>query len=382
MYDVPIYVNAYDILLHVLFFLIFILGFYSYKSRKTKITPIYRYPPYKLIKIYKITYAITVAAYIIWFINIYRLYGSGLVFNLMHNLTGYAETFKGQTNISGITTFTELGIVVAPLNMYLWCITKKYKKNLIFLFILATLRAAIFAERLAIIELVLPSLVIYAYYGKIFRKKIIQFAPLLGILLLLLVFGSFEYFRSWEYYKESYEGNIVSFVVDRVFGYYSIAVNTECIQVNFLNAKYFFAETLGWLWQIPGFSLLPDLFMTNPKIDFLTKWGNPEFNNPGGLLFAFKDFGYFGILIQFLFGRFVAIAYRGYCRYDFISSLWYSVSFLCMLELARYFFWGSNRAFFPIIGILIIQYFLKYIKVDAKNIRKRPIPYATTNRNQ
>lgn len=380
MYKEPIYINAYDIFLHSLFFITFAIGFLSYRSKDIKTTPITKYPLDKIISIYNFTYCVTIAAYVIWFFNIYRIFGSGIILNLALNLTGYVYEFKGETNISGVTTFTELGIVVAPLNMYLCCITKRFKKRFVFLIILATLRAAIFAERLAVVEVVLPAFVVYAYYGKFFKNKLIQFAPILGIFVLLLVFGSFEYFRSWEAYRADYNDNITAFVIDRVFGYYSIAVNTECIQINFLGPKYFLHESLGWLWQFPGFSSVPDFFLPGHKIDILTKWGNPEFNNPGGMLFAFKDLGYLGLILQFIFGRFAAYSYKGYCKYDFICSLWYSVTFLSMLELTRYFFWGSNRAFFVIFGILLVQFYLKYSKSNANSLYKRAIPNTANDR--
>ena len=266
----------------------------------------------------------------------------------------------GGGRISGITTFTELAIVVAPLNTYLWCISKKkiYRNMYIFLLFISILRAIIFSERLAVLEIIIPSLVIYFYYGKIFRSSIIKFAPILGVLFLLIVFGSFEYFRSWDFYKEAYDGNIISFTVDRVFGYYSISINTECIWINFMEPKFFLDHSLSWLWNLPAFSSVKDVLWQQPQINILERWGNPEFNNPGGLLFAYNDLGFFGLIIQFIFGRFVGIVYRGYCKKGFISSLWYSATYLCMLELPRYFFWGSPRAFFAIVAIFVIQFCL------------------------
>lgn len=368
MFKQPIYIDFYDILLYIIFFLAFCIGFYSYKTENLNRTTINDYPIEKIIKIYNILYAMTIFAYLIWFVNIYLVYGTNAIHRLMINLTVYAEKFKdGSTNISGITSCTQLGIVAAPICTYLYYNTKNkiFIVQFIVLLTFASLRAAIFAERLAIIELLLPSLVIYAYYGNIFNKKIIKFAPLIGVFLLLLVFGFFEYYRSWNFYKESYHGNIIPFVIDRVFGYYSIAINTECIQINYVGPKYFFESTLTWLWKLSGGDVLKEFFLEgSPQfklMPILKEWGNPEFNNPGGLLFAYNDIGFFGLIIQLLFGRLVAIAYTGYCKGDFILSLWYSATFLCMLELPRYFFWGSTRAFLVIIGILVLTRYLKRV---------------------
>lgn len=233
-----------------------------------------------------------------------------------------------------------------------------YRNMYIALLFISILRAVVFSERLAVLEIIVPSLIIYSYYGKIFKNRYIKFAPILGIVFLLIVFGLFEYFRSWDYYKTAYDGNLVSFTIDRVFGYYSISINTECIRINFLEPKFFLDHSLAWLWNLPFFSSVKDWLWQPPQINILERWGNPEFNNPGGLLFAYNDLGFLGLIVQFLFGRFIGIVYRGYCKKSFISSLWYSASYLCMLELPRYFFWGSPRAFFAIVAMFIIQFYL------------------------
>ena len=362
MYEEPIYINSFNIALYIAFFIVFTLGFFSYTSRGKKYNSIIKYPLSKIKKIFLLLYVWVISAYIIWFVNLYISYGNSIILGLLSNLAGYANMFKdGGGRISGITTFTELAIVVAPLNTYLWCISKKkiYRNMYIFLLFISILRAIIFSERLAVLEIIIPSLVIYSYYGKIFRSSIIKFAPILGVVFLLIVFGSFEYFRSWDFYKEAYDGNIISFTIDRVFGYYSISINTECIWINFMEPKFFLDHSLSWLWNLPAFSSVKDMLWQQPQINILERWGNPEFNNPGGLLFAYNDLGFLGLIIQFIFGRFVGIVYRGYCKKGFISSLWYSATYLCMLELPRYFFWGSSRAFFAIVAILIIQ---KYIR--------------------
>lgn len=361
MYEEPIYISAFNVALYITFFMAFALGFFSYTSRRKTYNSILKYPIAKIKKIFLLLYTWVICAYIIWFVNLYITYGNSIILGLLNNLAGYANMFKdGGGRISGITTFTELAIIVAPLNTYLWCIYKKkiYRNMYIALLFISILRAVIFSERLAVLEIIVPSLIIYSYYGKIFRNRDIKFAPIGGIVFLLILFGLFEYFRSWDYYKTAYDGNLISFTIDRVFGYYSISINTECIRINFLEPKFFLDHSLAWLWNLPFFSSIKDWLWQPPQINILERWGNPEFNNPGGLLFAYNDLGFLGLIVQFLFGRFVGIVYRGYCKKSFINSLWYSASYLCMLELPRYFFWGSPRAFFAIVAMFVIQFYL------------------------
>lgn len=360
MYEEYIHITLYNVFLYFFFFFAFLIGYLSFKNNTIVYNTIFNYNPDKISKVFNILYWITISAYLIWALNLIIQLGTGIFYSIIMNFIEPSYGILDGNNkgsISGITTFTELGIVVGPLNVYLICSEhkKKYKRMFILLIILSILRAAIFSERLAFLEIALPSFVIYAYFGIFFRSKYVKFTPLIAIVALFAVFGAFEYFRSWSFYKEAYDNNFISFVIDRVFGYYSISVNTECIQVNYLEPRYFPLDSIKWFWTLPGMSSIQDWFYEAPSIDYLAKWGNPEFNNPGGLLFAFKDFGYFGLLFQLILGRFVAVVYKGYCKHGFISSLWYSVTFLCIVELPRYFFWGSQRAFFAIVAIFIVQ---------------------------
>ena len=289
--------------------------------------------------------------------------GKDIILNLILNITGYASYFRNNDSgrISGITTCTELGIIVAPVYTFLYLITheKIYKKRVIILIVIAFIRSLIFAERLAFIELVVPSFVIYCYFGKLIKKKFIQLLPLLGVVILLFMFGSMEYFRSWHHYKEIYDGNIVRFTIDRVFGYYSVAFNTEAIVIQYDNLKFFPYNELEWLWQLPGFSSLKnDLLGQNNLMTLLETYGNPEYNNPGGFLVAYRDFGWFGIIVQYIIGLLFGLFYKGYLKHSFILSIWYSITFLCIIELPRYFFWGNVRAFFVIFGLLIFQMYI------------------------
>ena len=88
-------------------------------------------------------------------------------------------------------------------------------------------------------------------------------------------------------------------------------------------------------------------------------YANPEYNNPGGLLIAVSDFGLIGLLFSFFLGRFFGSMYMSFRNGQLLGFILYPACFLCMLELPRYFYFSGNRAFYVIIGMLVI-----YIKIN------------------
>ena len=369
LYGEPNYINLYDIFVYVIFFLAFFFGFLSYQRSFFKPFS----PPYKsLYKGYIILIIITFLAYTIWFINLWRIYGASIVLNLLVDIGSQYDLFRDEGKggkISGITTFTEIGIMAAPLGTYI-IMQFREKKNkiikisLIILFIVSALRAAIFAERIAMLEVVIPSLIVVIAYNKGKHRRLMKIAPVFGILFLFLVFGLFEYNRSWiRHYNQIYNGDIVSFVIDRVLGYYIVVFNTECIQVNFVPIKWFPQDTLWWLWNFPGMSNVP-YEITGIKIDYLARWGNPEYNNNGGILTYYRDFWFFGVILQFFLGHIIKRLYVRYINRNFWGLIIFPIIIYGLLELPRYPFFSSFKMFFVVVATILFAWVMKisYLK--------------------
>ena len=313
---------------------------------------------YKLEFLYKILWRLCICAYGIWFVRFASIHGVSSFLSILdpNALVSKMYNFRYHSGkIAGITSMTEFGVVLAPLSIYTYVLTQKkvYIMNFVLLCFLATIRAALFSERLALLELLVPALIVLFIFQK--YKKIYTFIPFAALFCLFVVFGIFEYTRSWgAYYSSIYNGSYVEFVIDRVLGYYAVAVNTECTSLTMVETPFFPKNTLQFVWLLPLLKDVPSLFIQGKKIDLLGLYGNPEFNNPGGLLFGFSDFGYIGLLISFIFGRITGLFYNSMIEEKSIGIIIYPIFFLCIIELPRYFYFGNNRAFYILIGIIMV----------------------------
>ncbi len=374
LYNESNYITSYNLFVYFLFFFTFIIGFVTTSESNTNISVIINCR--SVFKGYKILILIVLSAYLIWFVSLWMQYGNNVISNLLSNIGTQYALFKGRGNggkISGVTTFTEMGIIVAPLGVYLLkgiILLREERKfvlrTLFSLFILALLRSAIFAERIAFLELFVPSLVVYLYFVADKYHMMIALLPIFGCIFLLFFFGLMEYNRSWiSFYAQIYNDDIVSFTVDRLTGYYATAINTECIQVNYVPIKWFPTESLSFLWKFPGLSSVPSFFC-GKGVDFLTKWGNPEFNNPGGILCFYKDFGFVGLIPQFFFGKFCKIFFLRFKQGDFYGFLMHPVIIYGMFELPRYQFFCSEKMFYVVIGYMAIKSFCRESVVQIR----------------
>lgn len=364
LFETPNFVSFENVLVYLLFFIVFCLGCFSASNSGFGT---YKINESKEIKTYKLLFIIYFFANVIWYINLGITYGGNIYMLVLSNLTGYYNMFKVDGgHISGITTFTEIGIVVAPYGYYLWRKTRKkwILKSLVCLFFLNTLRALIFAERIAILNTFIPCFAIFILFYRGRHWNLIKYIPIFAIVILFVFFGIFEYFRSWLYYKDIYDGSFVTFIIDRVFvGYYSLSINNECLYMNKGGLNYFPNKILEWVWLLPGLSSIRTSFMPSYG-DLLGKYANQEFNNFGGLLSCYTDLGFFGLLPQFVFGYIMYKSYKGFLYKRYMYTFIYAISIYALLELPRYFFWGSNRSFFVFIGLAIIRYnVLKKVKI-------------------
>ncbi len=317
---------------------------------------------YLLKNIYKFLLRLTLLAYAIWFTRFILMHGFASLFAFLTPSVQASKMYTFYNNsgkIPGLTSMTEFGVVVAPLSIMLYQTTSNriYKVHFFILFVLACVRAALFSERLAVMELAIPSFIVYLSSRN--YRALYKIIPIIAIVLLFIIFGIFEYSRSWKtFYEEIYEGTYVNFVIDRVLGYYAIAANTECSYLHFNGPDYFPSQSLQWLWKFPIFDKVQSLWISTAGnhngLKLLELYGNPEFNNPGGMLTFVHDFGFIGILLAFFFGRVVGYIYNSFRRGSLEGILLYPICVLCLIELPRYFYFGCNRACFILIGMVFV----------------------------
>lgn len=312
---------------------------------------------------------ICILAYAVWYLN----------FALQNGVSAFLSVFSASEmnknmylfransgRIAGITSFTAAGVVMAIIGALLLQRTEiasekrtKVVLLLAIVFALALFRAIAFSERLALIELVVPFAI--SWFINSFRpvRRIEKWIPIFAILGLVLLFGVFEYSRSWLSYYSAIYDSFWDYISIRLFGYYSNAFNTEAMYFQlgeYPNILPYW--TIQWLWQMPGFegvySAVANPNVANQFSNLLLAYANPEFNNPGGVLTFFKDYSFAGFVLYFILGYVIGRSYQGAIGSYFTSQLLYPIYYLTLLELPRYFYLGVNRGFVVVVMVLLV----------------------------
>jgi hypothetical protein len=247
---------------------------------------------------------------------------------------------------------------------------------------LGFLRAIVNSERLALIELVVPAaiLTLQLNLSRIRWKTLLRFGPVIGAVLLLVVFTGFEYLRSWINFYSKGDLNLLQFGSVQLLGYYVTALNNGAFVMTWLDiplsVPYF---TASFLWRFPILSeIMTTLFGAAP-VNFdtyfaaLTAGANPEFNNGDGLLVPIMDFGAAGGCLYWLVMGFICgLLYRLFLRHHLIGLFMYPVIFLSILESPRILYWAEGRAFPPLV-MLLFSAFVLTRKPRAQVQVRRPV---------
>lgn len=357
-------INIKYIIFYILSFLCFLCGY----KKSQCINTIVKYEDcIYLEKLYKWLFVLCLTAYFIWFLCFALVFGFGALFTFLDPVAMASNMYAFKYNsgrIPGITSMTELGVVITPISWLLFKTTKqkKYSYHLIVLFVLSLMRSVLFSERLAFLEIFVPFIVVFIATRD--YKSYLRYLPIVGLVGLFFLFSLFEYVRSWStFYINHYDGTFFQFVLDRIIGYYAVAFNIECLYIEYSNSPFFPLRLFEWLWKIPFIEDIPGLFgIRNNFGEILEEYANPEFNNPGGMLIAVGDLGLIGIFFSYLVGKFFGSLYWAFRNGSLLGYILYPACFLCMLELPRYFYFSGNRAFFVIIGMFVISKKINQIK--------------------
>ena len=125
--------------------------------------------------------------------------------------------------IPGLTTMTQFGVAAAIVSAVVLAheFSRTELCKLVAIVGFALPRALIFSERLAILELVLPVTVIFA--GRLsahggLQRRMANLLPVAGMIAVPAMFGFFEYFRSWAYYKNHTTSSFPEFIAKSIRG--------------------------------------------------------------------------------------------------------------------------------------------------------------------
>ncbi len=291
------------------------------------------------------------------------------------------ELFSGSPDVKeaigtvpGVTTLTQLGMASVVVSGLL--LAERYSRSELLKVLLVVglgiTRAYINSERLAVVELAVPLLVIFS--AKLstqspVRRRIAQLLPVVFVLVVLVVFGISEYFRSWPFYRTHGSGSYVEFVLSRFSGYYATAINNGYLNLAHMDwPNRIPYATLAAFWTAPGIETMnlyerlgghipPESREVDSSmfISMLERYANPEFNSESGYSDPFLDYGLVGGIAYFvLAGLLIGFLYRGFRNGRVFGLLLYPFAFIGLLELPRYIYWSYGRAVYTWLALAII----------------------------
>lgn len=297
--------------------------------------------------------------YVVWTWSAGRHgYSVGLALETLRGHAGanYASRADLAT-VPGLSTLSEVGPVLVAALILLWrCGVRRYGL-LGVVVVLSALRAVLNSERLSMIEIALPMLLMVLMTrdgGEVVakRRRPLLVAGYLGApVLVLLLFAVTERSRTWNsHYARLYPGNLLQFSIDRIWAYYATAANNGAVYRDFRAPSLHFPDlTLQAVTHAPGLSELLTLAGwpvggTQPWKDTLAFYANPEFNNPSSFLPVIGEIGAPLALCLFAsWGLLMGLLYR-YARQGSVGAMVAVSGFsLALLELARYPYLSSGR---------------------------------------
>ena len=303
---------------------------------------------YRLEMLFLASFVATLFGYILWII-VCATHGVGLaqVISVFRGDFGavYAIRDLGAT-IPGLTTMTQFGMAAAIFGSLLW--NERHPRYVVILLVLlvvmAMVRALLWSERLATIEVLIPMLItLFArrdWYSHPRLRRFLGFAPIAGCVGLYLYFTASESVRSWGHYAAE-GGSIWYFSWMRLCGYYITALNNGALMHKVVGTAPFPYTAFEFFWKFPGISTLfpyNDMFSVDPYayLDSLKDAGNPEFNNPSGIFPYVVDFGTIGACVfWFLAGWLGSAAHSAFQRGALAGLLFFPLLFISYLEISR-----------------------------------------------
>ncbi len=284
--------------------------------------------------------------------------------------------------VSGVTTWAQLGILVGPLALLRSKLTGKSAWPLVLALLgAAALRALLFSERLAVLEVLVSVGLAWLILRKeppfFFKNAVAVVLTYVSLWVGLVVFfGVFEYTRSWlHYYASRFDGGIADFAWQRLLGYYATAINNAALQSQVAESD----TNIAYLFQGDLYSSLlgPAAVEANRFANSLQSLSNPEFNNVSGLLVPNTAFGGLGGLVFWVFiAAAISIVAIVASRGRLMAILTYCSVGIGILEVDRLFYYGTSRYLAVIIALVVLT--LTYVHASRgtgeRRIRRRASP--------
>ncbi len=327
--------------------------------------------------------AVALGAYLVWF-RAYLLDPPWL----WSILSGAASPARADELVTGVTSLANGAPVF--FSIYAWRLVMRRDRAVpramhalcLVLALLTAFRVYAWSERLALIEAVLPLALMGAVRAGRSRwlplRVAVALGPFIALPLLMLYFGLAESVRSWS--SDTYNGKLEfwDFVIGRMATYYYTALNNGA---GFLATQdwpsFRFEYSFSMLHTAPlavgrVFSAL--VGSHGPTFDaFLQRYADIEFNNPSGLYTVIYDLGIpLGIVYFALVGVIAGLLCRRHAAGSLSGALFYPMFFISYLEVFRYPYLGSGRAFAWALCALAVLALVYRGRYSADRTRPRP----------
>jgi hypothetical protein len=270
----------------------------------------------------------------------------------------------------GITSFTQLGVPFVTCYLGASLIEGRgYGPLLRFQFwlilLLTVMRVQLWMERLALIEVGVPIATLLFTHrtprsaiSRFFYRTSGALGPYLGIPALLLMFTATEFFRSWTVYSQTQNLPLLQFMTSRLVTYYFTALNNGAgmLATDIGHWPTFdFQNTADWFYRLPlGIgSEMQNLALPRGPIakEFLTRWGDVEFNNLSGVFPIIYDLGeVIGILYFCAFGFAAGVLYRSFLNGRALGLLFFPPVYVGCLEIMRTAYLNGPRIVLMMVG--------------------------------
>jgi oligosaccharide repeat unit polymerase len=218
-------------------------------------------------------------------------------------------------------------------------------------------RAFLMAERLALMELAVPAIVVLSMLRlmrvTVGRMLLIAF----GVPTIFVVAEVFRSFYAkfveeigWAHLSFSF---VLQWNLERLALYYTDVLNKFylILQTHYFGTTQFYLEGVHRMAARLGWS-------GDTKIEELADWvalfgaGNVEMTNPGGLASLFTDFGWWAVPVLFGFAFLLMLNHWRANRGGLLALAMYPTLFMTAVELPRFVYLYSSRVLFPMMVFL------------------------------
>ncbi|HIC7210318.1 O-antigen polymerase [Burkholderia stabilis] len=289
-----------------------------------------------------------------------------LLLAFLHGEANAYDMLEQIGRITGLSSFTQATAPFVAFYFYVFRTPVKglnrYKVYLAVLAVLTLLRSFLFAERLALIEMVMPFALMVVRFRLGGRyARLLTLGPYAAIPLLFGLFIANEYNRSWEAYYVNIYDNVFDFALERLGLYYSTSLNNGAGILSVLGWSHGNPMfTFDWLLRFPGIGamLQPWLDSSDSVNLFLNSYADPEFNNPSGIFVYFYEWGWFGLLDAVVLGWMLGRSYAGWRSGSGFWCCAHAVLFVSLMEILRTPNLFSGRNFVPLVlPVIIFRWF-------------------------